>query len=97
METVKRVEVIINGRAMRLVCEALEQLKIVGYTVLQGATGRGDRGIQAGDDLDRLLANSLLITAVEPAAVDSLVAVIQPLLVKFGGVCLISDAEWVRH
>jgi len=97
MEAVKRVEVIINGRAMRLVCEALDRLQVDGYTVIQGATGRGNRGIQAGDDLDGLLANSVLITAVEPAVIDPLVAAIRPFLVQFGGVCLVSDAAWVRH
>jgi len=97
MEPVKRVEVIINGRAMRRVCEALDRLQVGGYTVLQGATGRGNRGVQAGDDLDGLLANSVLITAVEAATVDPLVAAIRPLLVQFGGVCLVSDAAWVRH
>ena len=95
MEAVKRIEIIIDTREMREVCHTLEALGVSGYPVIRDVTGRGDRGVQSGDELTDVFKNSLLLTACPAEAVPEIIAAIRPLLQHRGGVCLVSDAQWV--
>lgn len=97
MESVKRIEIIIDTREMREVCRLLEALGVSGYSVIRDVTGRGDRGVQSGDELTDVLKNSLLLTAAPPALLAEIIAAIRPILKLRGGICLVSDAEWVIH
>ena len=97
MEAVKRIEIIIDTREMREVCRTLEALGVSGYSVIRDVTGRGDRGVQSGDELTDVFKNSLLLTACPEESVPEIVAAIRPLLRRHGGICLVSDAQWVIH
>ena len=97
MESVKRIEIIIDTREMREVCRTLEALGVNGYSVIRDVTGRGDRGVQSGDELTDVFKNSLLLTAAPHESVAGIVAAIRPILKRRGGICLVSDAQWVIH
>ena len=97
MQNVKRVEIITNALEMREVCQILEAEGVSGYTVLHGATGRGERGIQSGDQLSDAFKNSYLVTTCAPEDLEKLIAAVRPILQDNGGVCLVSDAQWVLH
>jgi nitrogen regulatory protein PII len=97
MESVKRIEIITDAHEMREICHLLEGLGITGYSVVREVTGRGDRGVQSGDELTGVFSNSLLLTTCAPERVAELVEVIRPALKRRGGICLVSDALWVRH
>lgn len=97
MEAVKRIEIITSAPEMREVCRALEALGITGYSVVHGVTGRGERGVQSGDELTGVFTNSLLLTACPPARLIEIVEAVRPILKKRGGICLVSDAQWVIH
>lgn len=97
MESVKRIEIIIDAREMREVCRVLEGLEVSGYSVIRDVTGLGDRGVQSGDELTDVFKNSLLLTACPVDSVGEIVAAIRPLLRAHGGICLVSDAQWVIH
>jgi hypothetical protein len=53
--------------------------------------------VQSGDELTGVVSNSLLLTTCAPERVAELVEVIRPALKRRGGICLVSDALWVRH
>lgn len=97
MQTVKRLEIITDALEMRQVVRVLELEGVTGYTIVPSVVGQGERGAQSGDDLTDVFKNSLLITACEPSQVEKLVAAIRPILARRGGVCLVSDAQWVIH
>jgi nitrogen regulatory protein PII len=97
MRDVKRVEIITNTRTMRKVCDVLESRGITGYSVMHAVTGSGDRGLQAGDELSDAFSNSCLITAFPPEQLSEIVEAVRPILRHSGGVCLVSDAQWVIH
>ena len=97
MQNVKRIEVITNARQMREVCRALEAHGVTSYSVMNAVTGRGERGIQAGDDLSGAFDNSYLLTACLPEKTDEIVKTVRPILQRGGGLCLVSDAQWVVH
>ena len=97
MESVKRIEIIIDTREMREVCRTLETFGVSGYSVIRDVTGRGDRGVQSGDELTDVFKNILLLTAAPPESVAGIIAAIRPILKRRGGICLVSDAQWVIH
>jgi nitrogen regulatory protein PII len=97
MQHVKRIEIITDALVMGEVIRVLEREGVSGYTVVPNVTGKGERGAQSGDDLTDVFKNSMLITACDVERVASLVEAIRPMLARRGGVCLVSDAQWVIH
>ncbi len=97
MQIVKRIEIITDALEMQTVTAVLEAHGISGYTIIKNVTGKGERGVQSGDDLTDVFKNSYLLTTCLPEQVTEIVEAIRPLLKRRGGVCLISDAQWVVH
>lgn len=97
MERVKRVEIITTSLELDKVLDSLDSLNISGYSVIRNVIGKGSRGI-ADDDIEMsVLSNVYVLTTCPPEDVQRLVDRIRPILKKFGGVCLVSDAEWIIH
>jgi len=97
MQTIKRVEIVTDSLEMQEVIEMLESIGITGYTLIKDVLGKGERGIQSGDELTGVFKNSLLLVACAAGEVPGLVEAIRPMLKKRGGICLVSDAQWVMH
>jgi nitrogen regulatory protein PII len=97
MQPVKRVEIVTDALEMREVIAVLERVGISAYTLVKDVVGKGERGLQTGDDLTDVFKNSLLLTACPVEKLPPLIAAIRPILKKRGGICLVSDAEWVVH
>lgn len=94
---VKRIEIITEAREMREVAAVLDALGVSGYTIIRDVEGKGGRGVQSGDELTDVFKNSYLLTTCAPERVEEVVEAIRPLLKRWGGVCLVSDARWVVH
>ena len=97
MQPIKRVEIVTDALQIPEVLGMLEKLGIGGYTLVRDVLGKGERGIQRGDELTDVFKNSLLIIACEPDQALALVEAVRPILKKRGGICLVSDAQWVVH
>ena len=97
MQVVKRIEIITGALEMEAVSAVLEAHGVSGYTIIKDVTGKGERGVQSGDDLTDVFKNSYLLTTCPPEQVEVIIEAIRPLLQQRGGVCLISDAQWVLH
>ncbi|MGB5494126.1 MAG: P-II family nitrogen regulator [Sedimenticolaceae bacterium] len=95
MKAMKRIEVILPEGEVDELIEALDATDISGYTLIPSVSGRGDRGrtLQALGHLD----NSYLLVACESERMPAVVEAIRPFLGQFGGICLVSDAQWVLH
>lgn len=97
MEIVKKVEIVTTSLEMTKVLEVLEEVGITGYTVIRDVVGKGDRGT-ASDDLEQdILSNRYVMTVCTEDQERILVEAIRPILKKFGGVCIVSDAKWIVH
>ena len=59
MQDVKKIEIVTDKLEMVEVCAVLEAHGIAEYTVISNVTGKGERGIQSGDDLTDVFKNSL--------------------------------------
>lgn len=97
MTPVKRIEIVVGAVELDRLVAALEGTGIVGYTLIRNVDGRGDRGERHGDELSDAFRNAALIVAVEPSQAQGVIETVRPFLRRYGGMCLLSDAMWVRH
>jgi nitrogen regulatory protein PII len=95
MKPVKRIEIVLPQREVDHLIAQLEARKVSGYTRIPSVVGRGERGLahEALGNLD----NSYLLVACDESEVEGLIESIRPFLKRFGGICLVSDAQWVLH
>lgn len=97
MKPCKRLEIVIEEPLMQRMADRLRELGAPGYTVLRRVGGMGDSGLRRADEPTGTATNCVFIIAVPPDTVDGLIEGIRPMLSKYGGVCLVSDASWLRH
>ena len=98
MKPCKRIEIVIEEPLVRRLADLLTELGAPGYTVLHAASGRGDRGIRHGDEPTGTSTNCVFIIACDQDdIVQRIVEGIRPMLSQSGGMCVVSDANWVRH
>lgn len=95
MKPMKRIEVILPEGETDELIRAMEGNGVSAYTLIPSVSGRGDRGrtFNAVGQLD----NSYLLVACDEDRLPMLVETIRPFLRRFGGICLVSDAQWVMH
>ncbi|HLO52451.1 MAG TPA: transcriptional regulator [Kamptonema sp.] len=95
MDTIKRVEIVIPAIELKPVVKRLEKLGIVKYNIIRHVIGRGEFG-ESTDDLDDQLSSVYLLTTCLSGQEDLLYLELQPILQKFGGMFLVSDAVCYR-
>ena len=97
MEQVKKVEIITNTLEIKKVLRILDKVGVSGYTVIEDVTGKGDRG-RVIDDLEtEALTNGYVMSICTEDQEHKVVEAIKPILKKYGGVCIVSDAKWIVH
>ena len=97
MIPVKRLEIVIDAPYSERVTHLLERHGLQGWTLLRGATGSGERGARLGDEITGVSNNHLIVTTCPPERLDELLEALRGLLQRFGGMCLVGDALWLRH
>ena len=97
MENIRRVEIIVPRAEVENVLELFAREKVEGYTLVDKVIGMGHRGIQDGMGLTDAFTNSMIIWYCAPGKFGTLREAIRTLLEESGGVCAVSDAEWVKH
>ncbi len=97
MKPIKKIEIITDSLELPKLLARLETIGVAGYTVIREVTGMGERGLRAGDELTGVFKNSYIIVACPEEEVSGVVEAVRPILKRFGGVCLVSDAQWVIH
>ena len=95
MKPVKRIEIVIEEIELENVIDELDRIGVVGYTVVPRAGGRGERGVRY-ESLQGL-GNVLLTIACDEQQAIEVIEAMRPILKRYGGVCLVSDAMWVIH
>ncbi len=97
MKTLKRVEIVIEAIEESKVIQILKEVGIDGYTVYHHVGGSGQRGDRDSLAFGDKFENVAFVIACEPSQLGQLTEAIRPLLRKFGGMCLVSDAQWLMH
>ena len=97
MIPIKRIEIVIGERHSKQVTETLQAQGLDGWTVVRNVLGAGSRGPQLSDEVTGVSSNHWILVACPADRVEGLLEPLRSLLKRFGGVCLISDAHWLRH
>lgn len=96
MQPVKRVEIVTVAVERQGLVQKLKEIGITGYTILPTVEGFGDRGLRAGDELTDVFKNIYVLVACSEEQARAIAEAVRPILRKFGGICLVSDATSVR-
>lgn len=97
MKPVKRVELVVDALQVPDLLESLADIDINAYTVIREAHGKGERGTRGGDAFSGAFDNSYIIIACNEQEALQIVETVRPMLKRLGGICLVSDAMWVKH
>ena len=97
MIPVKRIEIVVDAPHGPRVTELLERHGLRGWSRVSGVAGSGERGRQLGDEITGVSSNQLILTTCPAARLDALLEELRGMLAQTGGMCLVSDALWLRH
>ncbi len=98
MKPCKRIEIVIETPMVQTLTAELRRAGAPGYTLVPEVRGAGDRGERRADELSGDSSNCLIVIACDNlATVDTILEAVRPLLSRSGGICLVSDAQWLRH
>ena len=98
MKPCKRIEVVIERAVAAWLAGLLLEAGAPGYTFIDHASGRGDRGERRGDEPAGTSTNCMFIVACnDDAVVERIIDAVRPTLSRYGGICLVSEAFWLRH
>jgi len=93
MRAVKKIEIIVNSFELQNIVQALEKAGVSAYSVIKDVTGKDERGVRNDDELTGVFKNVLVMTVCSEEQLSSIVEVVSPILKRYGGRCLISDAQ----
>ena len=72
MNPVKRLEIVIDAPYSQRVTRLLVTHGLSGWTLLRGASGKGDRGEREADEITGIASNNVIVTACPPESLDAL-------------------------
>lgn len=96
MQDIKRIEIVIDKPHEKEVRKQLKALGVPGFTVFEAVAGYGDRGGRDGGELSDAMVNRYILTTCRHDQLEAMKAAIEPMLHRYGGLCLISDAQLIR-
>jgi hypothetical protein len=91
MDTIKRIELVVPTIEVNEILKRLEKMGVTKYSIIRHVVGRGASGASL-DDLDDQLSSTYILTTCQSGQEDGIFWELQPVLKKFGGMCLVSDA-----
>lgn len=97
MIPVKRLEIVVDALYSERVTRLLDRHGVEGWTLLRGASGRGERGTRLGDEITGVSNNHVIVSTCTPEGLEPLMEELRDVLKRYGGMCLVSDAGWLRH
>ncbi|MBD2138676.1 transcriptional regulator [Anabaena sp. FACHB-1237] len=97
MQAVKKIEIITNSLELQKVLQILDDAGVSGYTIIEDVTGKGHRGRVIDDLESHALTNAYVITICDEEKEHQVVEAIRPIIKKYGGVCIVSDAQSIVH
>ncbi len=96
MHPVKRIEIISDSVELGKIVKALTSSGVSSYTVVRNVGGKGVRGTTSSDLDMTMMENDYVLAVCAPDQVKTVVESVQPILNRFGGICLVSDAMEIR-
>jgi nitrogen regulatory protein PII len=97
MVAVKRMEIVADATQLEPLVEILRSCGAPGWTILKNVAGFGGRGVRDADQPTDVLGNVMILVACDETLATTIVDRVRPILTRFGGICLVSDAQSAKH
>jgi nitrogen regulatory protein PII len=97
VQSVKKIEIITNSLELQKILKILDHAGVSGYTIIEDVTGKGHRGRVINDLESHALTNGYVMTICTEEQEHQLVEAIRPIIKKYGGVCIVTDAKSILH
>lgn len=97
MKDVKRIEIVVEAAQEENIRQLIDDAGIDGFTLLHAAAGRGQRGERTSDGLTDAFQNVVFVIATPESQLAEFIESVRPVLKRTGGICLVSDARWLKH
>ena len=97
MRDVKRIEIVVEAPQEEAIRQLIEDAGIDGFTLMHAVAGRGQRGDRTSDGLSNAFQNVVFLIAAPAEETAAFVEEVRPILKRTGGICLVSDARWLKH
>lgn len=94
MQIKKKIEIVIESVQIEKIINLFEKLELGGYTVIHGVMGKGSHGYHDTRGLSNVLSNSYVMSVCSPDDAEKLAQHIKPLIVRYGGICIVSDINY---
>ncbi len=91
----KRIDIVVTGESLDHVIKMFKDAHVRGYTVIKEAGGMGSTGERNPEDYVLQEPNAVIMVACEENQAEKIIRILQPELKRFGGMCLVSDCQWV--
>lgn len=97
MINVKRIELVIETVEKTRVISILKEINVFNYTIYKHVAGHGERGERNDSVFGEKFENITFIIACPVEQLSMIVESLRPILKSYGGMCLVSDAQWIVH
>lgn len=94
---VKRIELVVEAIEKEEVIASLKRINIRSFTIYHHVGGSGERGVRDEGVFGEKFENVTFVIACSENQVKAVIEILRPVLRRFGGMCLVSDAKWVKH
>lgn len=93
----KRLEIVVDTPNLDRLLSRLRDAGVKGYTVLPNASGLGERGTQRGDDPSGVSGNACVLVAIGIEDAPKIIEATRAALRRTGGICLVTDCQWLEY
>ena len=93
--SMKRIEIVVDEESLNELINLCQEAEIRGYTVIKKAGGLGSRGERDPEDYPLEEENAVMVIACGEDQAEKLIMLLRPRLKDLGGMCLVSDCQWV--
>lgn len=94
---VKRIELVVEAIEKEQVIASLNRINIRSFTIYHHVGGSGERGVRDEGVFGEKFENVTFVVACAESQLTSVIETLRPILKRYGGMCLVSDAKWVKH
>ncbi len=98
LHPMKEIRIIIQGEHVRFVTELLDSIEAGGYTIISNISGKGHHGYHTAhpmfNEMDSL---QMVMTVVPEEKVESILAGLKPIFLRYTGIMLVSDVSVTRR
>ena len=94
---VKRIELVVEAIEKEQVIDSLKSINIRSFTIYHHVGGSGERGVRDEGVFGEKFENVTFVIACSENHLNAVIEILRPILKRYGGMCLVSDAKWVKH